>query len=189
MNTASKCGFTPQYEGLEALYKTYGEEGLTIIAVPSNQFAEEEPESNEEVQSFCKLNYGVTFPVMAKSDVRDKEGHVVARFEPVMEPKDMIPAIEALLGKQEYRKRPSRSWVFLCAYTFFSRSSSHQNERKRKVFYPPPYKQALLRKRKKLRAPKPSAYVSIISLHHVLSPSEAFFTNHRTIGASCNLLL
>ena len=70
VNTASKCGFTHQYEALEALYKQYKEQGLEIIAVPSNQFGEEEPGSNSEIQSFCKLNYGVTFPVMGKADVR-----------------------------------------------------------------------------------------------------------------------
>ncbi|WP_298711588.1 glutathione peroxidase [uncultured Veillonella sp.] len=72
VNTASKCGFTHQYEALEALYKQYKEEGLEIIAVPSNQFGEEEPGSNSEIQSFCKLNYGVTFTVMGKADVRDE---------------------------------------------------------------------------------------------------------------------
>ena len=70
VNTASKCGLTPQFEELEALYKEYKDQGLKIIAVPSNQFGEQEPGSNEEVQSFCKLNFGVTFPVMAKADVR-----------------------------------------------------------------------------------------------------------------------
>ncbi|WP_296000774.1 glutathione peroxidase [uncultured Veillonella sp.] len=75
VNTASKCGFTPQYEGLEALYKTYQDQGFTVIAVPSNEFAEEEPGTNEEVQSFCKLNYGVTFPVMGKAVVRG-EGEI-----------------------------------------------------------------------------------------------------------------
>ena len=72
VNTASKCGFTHQYDGLEALYKKYKDQGLEIIAVPSNQFGEEEPGSNNEIQSFCKLNYGVTFIVMGKSDVRDE---------------------------------------------------------------------------------------------------------------------
>ena len=72
VNTASKCGFTHQYEALEALYKKYKDQGLEIIAVPSNQFGEEEPGSNSEIQSFCKLNYGVTFPVMEKADVRDE---------------------------------------------------------------------------------------------------------------------
>ncbi len=70
VNTASKCGFTHQYDGLEALYKKYKDQGLEIIAVPSNQFGEEEPGSNSEIQMFCKLNYGVTFPVMGKADVR-----------------------------------------------------------------------------------------------------------------------
>lgn len=72
VNTASKCGFTHQYEALEALYKQYKEQGLEIIAVPCNQFGEEEPGSNSEIQSFCKLNYGVTFTVMGKADVRDE---------------------------------------------------------------------------------------------------------------------
>ena len=72
VNTASKCGFTHQYEALEALYKQYKEQGLEIIAVPFNQFGEEEPGSNSEIQSFCKLNYGVTFTVMGKADVRDE---------------------------------------------------------------------------------------------------------------------
>ena len=62
--------FTHQYDGLEALYKKYKDQGLEIIAVPSNQFGEEEPGSNSEIQIFCKLNYGVTFPVMGKADVR-----------------------------------------------------------------------------------------------------------------------
>lgn len=70
VNTASKCGFTPQYEGLEKLYKKYKEQGFTILAVPSNQFGEQEPGSNEEVQTFCRVNYGVSFPVMGKADVR-----------------------------------------------------------------------------------------------------------------------
>lgn len=70
VNTASKCGFTPQYEGLEKLYKAYKDRGLTILAVPSNQFGEQEPGSNEEVQAFCRVNYGVSFPVMGKADVR-----------------------------------------------------------------------------------------------------------------------
>lgn len=72
VNTASKCGFTHQYDGLEDLYKKYKDQGLEVIAVPSNQFGEEEPGSNSEIQSFFKLNYGVTFPVMGKADVRDE---------------------------------------------------------------------------------------------------------------------
>ena len=69
-NTASKCGFTPQYEGLEKLYKEYKDQGLVVLGFPSNQFLEQEPGTNDEAASFCKLNYGVTFPVFAITDVR-----------------------------------------------------------------------------------------------------------------------
>lgn len=70
VNTASKCGFTPQYEGLEALYKANKDKGFEILGFPCNQFLEQEPGSSEEIQSFCKLNFGVTFPLFAKVDVR-----------------------------------------------------------------------------------------------------------------------
>ncbi|MBC7372024.1 MAG: glutathione peroxidase [Bdellovibrionaceae bacterium] len=69
VNVASKCGFTPQYSGLEELYAKYHAQGLAIVGFPSNQFGAQEPGQNEEIQEFCKLNYGVTFPVMAKVDV------------------------------------------------------------------------------------------------------------------------
>ena len=69
VNTASKCGFTGQYAGLEELYKEYGPQGLEIIAFPCDQFAHQEPGSDSDIQQFCSLNYGVTFPVMAKVDV------------------------------------------------------------------------------------------------------------------------
>ena len=69
VNTASKCGFTPQYDGLEALYQAYKDKGLVIIGFPCDQFAGQEPGSNEEIAEFCRLNHGVTFPLMAKTDV------------------------------------------------------------------------------------------------------------------------
>jgi glutathione peroxidase len=69
VNVASKCGFTPQYEGLQALYERYAPRGLVIVGVPCNQFAAQEPGSPEEIASFCKLNYGVTFPLLEKQDV------------------------------------------------------------------------------------------------------------------------
>lgn len=69
VNVASKCGFTPQYKGLEELYLKYKDKGLVILGFPCNQFGGQEPGSNEEIQSFCSLNYGVTFPVLAKVDV------------------------------------------------------------------------------------------------------------------------
>ena len=69
VNTASKCGFTPQYAGLEALWKKYGERGFEVVAFPCNQFGGQEPGSAEEIESFCQVNYGLSFPVMAKIDV------------------------------------------------------------------------------------------------------------------------
>lgn len=69
VNTASKCGFTGQYESLQKLYDSYNEKGLEIIAFPCNQFGEQEKGSNDEIQSFCQLNYGLTFPVFGKLDV------------------------------------------------------------------------------------------------------------------------
>ena len=69
VNTASKCGFTPQFEGLEKLYQDYKDKGLVVVGFPCNQFAGQDPGSNEEIKEFCSLNYGVTFPMMAKIDV------------------------------------------------------------------------------------------------------------------------
>ncbi|WP_085829310.1 glutathione peroxidase [Clostridium massiliodielmoense] len=153
VNTASKCGFTPQYKALEKLYKKFNSKGFEILGFPCNQFAEQEPNNNSEVKKFCELNYGVTFPLFAKIDVRgdsadplfkylsesipfkgfnlnhpngntlndflkenlpeylegnsikwnftkfliNKEGNVVARFEPTTEPAEIIPEIEKLL--------------------------------------------------------------------------------------------
>ena len=69
VNTASQCGFTPQYEGLESLHREYGERGLTILAFPCNQFGKQEPGSADEIRSFCTTNYDVTFPMHAKLEV------------------------------------------------------------------------------------------------------------------------
>lgn len=153
VNTASKCGFTPQFKELQDLYMKYKGQGLEILGFPCNQFAEQEPGSNAEVQEFCRLNYGVTFQIFAKGDVRgenaqplfqyltqqqgfkgfdpvhpnaallqkaleehfpeylegdsikwnftkflvDREGKVVARFEPTTEPSALAGEIEKLL--------------------------------------------------------------------------------------------
>ncbi len=69
VNTASKCGFTPQYTGLEQLYKTYKDQGFEILAFPCNQFGAQEPGDAEEIKNFCSINYDITFPLMAKIDV------------------------------------------------------------------------------------------------------------------------
>lgn len=70
VNTASKCGYTPQYAKLEELYQQYGGENFTIIGFPANNFLEQEPGSNEEIKAFCQANYGVTFPMMEKISVK-----------------------------------------------------------------------------------------------------------------------
>src|SRR3954464_5323684 len=75
VNVASKCGLTPQYEGLERLQKTYGERGFRVIGVPSNQFAGQEPGTAEEIQEFCSTTYGVSFPLLEKTDVNGPDRH------------------------------------------------------------------------------------------------------------------
>lgn len=75
VNTASKCGFTPQYKALQELWRTHKDQGLTIIGVPSNDFGAQEPGSHAEIASFCELNYGVDFPMMAKVHVKGAAAH------------------------------------------------------------------------------------------------------------------
>ena len=75
VNVASQCGFTRQYAGLEALYERYRDRGLTVIGVPSNQFGEQEPGTAEEIAAFCQENFGVTFPLLAKTDVNGPDRH------------------------------------------------------------------------------------------------------------------
>lgn len=80
VNTASKCGFTPQYEGLQKLYDAYRERGFTVLAFPSNEFAGQEPGSSDEIGEFCRLNYGVTFPVFEKIQVNGADAHPLFRW-------------------------------------------------------------------------------------------------------------
>ena len=75
VNTASKCGFTPQFEGLQALYEKYRDRGFEILGFPCNQFMHQDPGTNEEIQNFCQVNYGVTFPMFAKIDVNGSDAH------------------------------------------------------------------------------------------------------------------
>ncbi|WP_105214395.1 glutathione peroxidase [Pseudoalteromonas sp. T1lg22] len=74
-NTASKCGFTPQYQGLNDLYKDLQAKGLVVLGFPCNQFGEQEPGSDSEISEFCQLNYGVSFPIMSKIDVNGAGAH------------------------------------------------------------------------------------------------------------------
>jgi len=80
VNTASKCGLTPQYDGLQKLQQDFGGEAFTVLGFPCNQFAGQEPGSNEEIQQFCAVNYNVTFPVMAKIDVNGRNADPLYKF-------------------------------------------------------------------------------------------------------------
>jgi len=127
VNVASKCGYTPQYAGLEALYQKYKGRGFVIVGVPANNFGGQEPGSDEEIKTFCTKNYNVTFPVLSKVSVKGadmvplyqyltsakggdvkwnftkflagKDGKVLARFEPAVKPDsaELASAIEAAL--------------------------------------------------------------------------------------------
>lgn len=80
VNTASKCGFTPQYEELQTLYENYKDQGFSVLGFPCNQFLAQEPGDELEIDSFCKLNYGVTFPMFAKIDVNGQDAHPLFNY-------------------------------------------------------------------------------------------------------------
>jgi len=80
VNTASKCGFTPQFKGLEKLYEKYGNEGLEVLGFPCNQFKEQDPGTNEEIKNFCLLNYGVSFRMFEKIDVNGENRHPLYQY-------------------------------------------------------------------------------------------------------------
>lgn len=131
VNVASKCGYTPQYKGLEELYRTFSKEKFVILGFPCNQFGAQEPGSETEIQQFCSLTYNVTFPILAKIDVNGekadplfkfmkkeapgilktemikwnftkflvgKDGHVIKRYSPDTEPRDIKADIEKALS-------------------------------------------------------------------------------------------
>jgi glutathione peroxidase len=131
VNTASKCGFTSQFKGLESLYEKYHDQGLEVLGFPCNQFLKQDPASESEISEFCTLNYGVTFPMFSKIEVNgenthplyqllkseakgllgsekikwnftkflvDKEGKVLKRYAPNLEPKEMTADIEKILA-------------------------------------------------------------------------------------------
>ncbi len=124
VNTASKCGLTPQYEDLERLYQEYGDENFMIIGFPSNDFANQEPGSNEEIAAFCSLNYGVTFPMMSKVAVKGDEKHPLYQWLTEKEKngledskiswnfqKYMIDEEGSLVGHVPPRKKPYSSEI------------------------------------------------------------------------------
>ena len=95
VNTASKCGFTPQYDGLEALYQKYKDKGLVVIGFPCDQFAHQEPGSDTEIEEFCRLNHGVTFPLMKKTDVNGASEHPVFTYLKEVAPKEEYKGLKA----------------------------------------------------------------------------------------------
>ncbi|MEP7362398.1 MAG: glutathione peroxidase [Acidobacteriota bacterium] len=127
VNVASQCGYTPQYKGLEALYRKYKDNGFVVVGVPANNFGAQEPGTNQEIQTFCKRNFDVSFPMMAKVSVKgdditplyrhlvsqtgrdiqwnftkilvDKQGKVLQRFEPNVDPEasELVTAVERAL--------------------------------------------------------------------------------------------
>jgi glutathione peroxidase len=125
VNTASECGFTPQYKDLQALHESYGDKGLAVLGFPCNQFGGQEPGTSAEVEAFCSLNYGVTFPIFEKVEVKgsdaaplfrylteqtggeikwnftkflvDRKGKVIGQYDSSVNPTDIGPDIEKLL--------------------------------------------------------------------------------------------
>jgi glutathione peroxidase len=124
VNTASQCGFTPQFGGLEALHTTYAGKGLAVLGFPCNQFGAQDPGNDSEIAEFCQVNYGVSFPMMSKIDVNykwlsaeapgllgskaikwnftkflvGKDGQVIKRYAPLDKPADLTKDIEAALA-------------------------------------------------------------------------------------------
>ncbi|MBT2292354.1 glutathione peroxidase [Paenibacillus albidus] len=80
VNTASKCGFTPQYKGLQEVYEKFKDRGFEVLGFPSNQFAGQEPGQSGEIEEFCQINYGVTFPMFEKVDVKGEEAHPLFQY-------------------------------------------------------------------------------------------------------------
>ena len=99
VNVASKCGLTPQYDGLEALYRRYRDEGLVVLGVPCNQFAGQEPGTEGEIEEFCRTNFGVDFPMTGKVDVKGADAHPFYKWavEQVGEPAEPVWNFHKLL--------------------------------------------------------------------------------------------
>ena len=95
VNTASKCGFTPQFAGLEALNQKYKEKGLVIVGFPCNQFKEQDPGSDSEIEGFCQLNYGVTFQIMKKVDVNGAEANPIFEYLKEQAPTEEYKGLKA----------------------------------------------------------------------------------------------
>ena len=104
VNTASKCGFTPQYDGLEALYQKYKDQGLVILGFPCDQFANQEPGSDAEIAEFCRLNHGVTFPLMKKLNVNGPEAHPIFEYLKAQAPTEEYNGLKAKAASALFKK-------------------------------------------------------------------------------------
>ncbi len=104
VNTASKCGFTPQYDGLEALYQKYKDNGLVIIGFPCDQFAGQEPGSNEQIEEFCRINHGVTFPLMAKTEVNGANAEPIFEYLKAQAPSEEYKGFKAKASAALFKK-------------------------------------------------------------------------------------
>ena len=121
VNTASKCGFTPQYDGLEALYQKYKDQGLVIICFPCDQFGHQEPGTDEQIEEFCRINHGVTFPLMSKIEVNGEGAHPIyqwlksqagfAGFDPAH---PLTKILDEMFTKADpdYASKPDIKWNF-----------------------------------------------------------------------------
>ncbi len=120
VNTASKCGFTPQYDGLEALYQKYKDQGLVILGFPCDQFKHQEPGTDEEIAEFCRINHGVTFPLMKKCDVFGENAHPVFKYLTEQVPTEEVKGLKNKatmklvdsLSRSEGRKEGEIRWNF-----------------------------------------------------------------------------
>ena len=127
VNTASACGFTPQFSGLEKLHETYGDKGLVVLGFPCNQFGAQDAGSNDEIAGFCQLNYGVTFPMMAKVDVNGAQAHPLYQWLSAEAPgllgsksikwnftKFLVGKDGPVIKRYTFRSLPSYSFSFTC---------------------------------------------------------------------------
>jgi len=120
VNTASKCGFTPQYDGLEALYRKYKEQGLVILGFPCDQFKHQEPGSDEEIAEFCRVNHGVTFPLMRKIKVFGENAHPIFKYLTEQVPDEKVTGLKDKavmkmvdsLSKSDGREEGGVRWNF-----------------------------------------------------------------------------
>lgn len=114
VNTASECGYTPQYEGLQSLYEEYKDDGLVVLGFPANNFGDQEPGTDKEIKKFCKVNYNVTFPMFSKVSVKGEDQHPLFEYLTTAQNPDFTGAIKwnfekFLIGKNGKLKHRYRS--------------------------------------------------------------------------------